>query len=118
MLAIHGEARGRKLGYPTANIDWPNDEWLPRIGVYAVQLQIGTKWYGGMASIGHNVTFGDQRPKTLEINLFDFNQGIYGENVRVRWVAWLRDEVKYTTVENLIAQLQQHELETRKILAK
>jgi riboflavin kinase/FMN adenylyltransferase len=117
-LVVHGEARGRTLGFPTANIDWPIEERMPRIGVYAVQLKVSNQWYNGMASIGHNVTFGDARPKTLEINLFDFNQAIYGENVEVRWVSWLRDEVKYTTVENLIKQLQQDEIDSRKILER
>ena len=114
-LVVHGEARGRTLGFPTANIDWLINEQIPRIGVYTVQLKIGDHWYNGMASIGHNVTFGDARPKTLEINLFDFNQAIYGENVVVRWIAWLRDEVKYTTVENLVLQLKQDEIDSRNI---
>ncbi|KRM12063.1 riboflavin biosynthesis protein RibF [Paucilactobacillus suebicus] len=113
---VHGEARGRELGFPTANIEWPVEERMPGIGVYAVQLKIGEIWYDGMASIGYNVTFGDDRPKTLEINLFDFKNMIYGENVKVRWVARLRGEVKYTTAEALIDQLKNDEIETRKIL--
>lgn len=113
---VHGEARGRELGFPTANIEWPVEERMPGIGVYAVQLKVGEIWYDGMASIGYNVTFGDDRPKTLEINLFDFKNMIYGENVKVRWVARLRGEVKYTTAEALIDQLKNDEIETRKIL--
>lgn len=117
-VVVHGEARGRTLGFPTANVEWPEEERMPSVGVYAVQLQIGDRWYDGMASIGYNVTFGDQRPKTLEINLFDFKQMIYGENVKVRWIARLRDEIKYTTVEALIEQLEHDELDTKHVLAQ
>lgn len=115
-VVVHGEARGRTLGFPTANIEWPEDQRMPSVGVYAVRLQVGDRWLDGMASIGYNVTFGDRRPKTLEINLFDFHQMIYGENVRVQWIARLRDEIKYTTVEALIEQLEQDELDTRAVL--
>lgn len=112
---VHGLARGRTLGFPTANIEWPVDERMPAVGVYAVRLKIGESWYDGMASIGYNVTFGDQQPKTLEINLFDFKQMIYGENVKVQWVTRLRGEIKYTTAEALIEQLQRDEKQTRQI---
>ena len=66
-----------------------------------------------MASVGRNVTFGDHNEKTLEINLFDFNQLIYGENVQVRWIKRLRGEVKFDSVDDLIAQmrLDQHHSE-------
>lgn len=117
-LVVHGEARGRTLGFPTANIQWPVDERVPNVGVYAVLLKVGDQWYRGMASIGFNVTFGDQRPKTLEIYLLDFNQAIYGENVLVKWVKRLRDEVKYTTAAALVAQLQQDEIDTRNVFSQ
>ena len=110
---IHGDHRGRTLGFPTANVAWPELEWLPAIGVYVVQLKIGERWYDGMASVGRNVTFGDHNEKTLEINLFDFNQLIYGENVQVRWIKRLRGEVKFNSADDLIAQmrLDQHHSE-------
>ena len=112
-VVVHGFARGRTLGFPTANVAWPEAEWLPSIGVYVVQMKIGERWYNGMASVGRNVTFGDHNEKTLEINLFDFNQLIYGENVQVRWIKRLRGEVKFNSVDDLIAQmrLDQHHSE-------
>lgn len=117
-LVIHGEARGRELGYPTANIAGKQDEWLPKVGVYAVQMQVGGTWYDGMASIGYNITFGDKRPKTVEIYLFDYNDQIYGENVKVKWLAWMRDEIKYDGAKALIDQLEQDEINIKKLLAK
>lgn len=113
-LVVHGEARGRELGFPTANIQTPELEWLPGIGIYAVQIQIAGTWYLGMASIGRNVTFGDARPITVEINILDFKQVIYGEAVTVAWHHYLRGEVKFTTVPALIAQLKQDEQATRR----
>ena len=71
-IVVHGEARGRELGFPTANVLTPELEWLPGIGIYAVKISIAGQWYIGMASIGRNVTFGDNRPITVEINILDF----------------------------------------------
>ena len=113
-LVIHGEARGRELGFPTVNIKTPELEWLPAIGIYAVKIMIGDDWHLGMASIGHNITFGDTRPITVEINILDFNQKVYGENVTVSWYNYLRGEVKFTTVPELVTQLKRDEIATRK----
>ena len=110
---VHGEARGRELGFPTANIQTPELEWLPGIGVYVVGIEIAGQWYQGMASIGRNVTFGDARPITVEINILDFKQQIYGEAVTVAWHHYLRGEVKFTLVPDLITQLQHDEQATR-----
>ncbi|MBM7688107.1 riboflavin biosynthesis protein RibF [Enterococcus ureilyticus] len=106
---VHGDARGRLLGFPTANIKVKSTVRLPRIGVYAVQIQIGNKWYVGMGSIGHNDTFGDGRDLTVEVYILDFHQDIYGEQVTVRWTHYLRDQVKFDGAESLIVQLKQDE---------
>ena len=111
-LVVHGEARGRELGFPTANIQTPMLERLPGIGIYAVEIQVGGIWYQAMASIGRNVTFGDGRPVTVEINILNFNQAIYGEHVVVRWCHYLRGEVKFTGAPALIEQLKQDQQAT------
>ncbi|MEJ6400716.1 riboflavin biosynthesis protein RibF [Nicoliella lavandulae] len=103
---VHGFARGRELGFPTANIEHDEKQWLPTIGIYIVRMKIGDQWYGGMASIGRNVTFGDSFKVTVEINLFDFDQNIYGEVVDIEWLYWTRGEVKFDGVEALIEQLK------------
>lgn len=112
-IVVHGEARGRELGFPTANVLTPELEWLPGIGIYAVKISIAGQWYIGMASIGRNVTFGDNRPITVEINILDFNQAIYGEDVIVAWHHHLRGEVKFNQVDDLIAQLEKDKVATR-----
>ncbi|MGO3728536.1 MAG: riboflavin biosynthesis protein RibF, partial [Enterococcus viikkiensis] len=102
---IHGEARGRTLGYPTANIQVPEDMNLPKEGVYVNQIKVGDQWYPAMGSIGHNDTFGPNRMLTVEINILDFDQEIYGEKVKVRWYHMLRGQVAFESVDGLVKQL-------------
>lgn len=117
-LVVHGLARGRRLGFPTANIEWPNHQLIPAVGVYVVQLKIADgPWIGGMASVGYNITFGKAPHQTLEINLFNFHQMIYGESVQVRWIRKLRGEVKFDGAAELIAQLKQDQVDSEKCLA-
>lgn len=114
---VHGKARGRELGFPTLNIQSAGDQWLPGIGVYAVRVKVDDQWYQGMCSVSHNETFGDN-PLTIEINLFDFNQMIYGKKVEVEWDKYLRTPAKFESVEQLIAQLKQDKINTQKYFAK
>lgn len=112
-LVVHGEARGRTIGYPTANVMTPENEWIPGIGIYTARLKVGAIWYPGMVSVGRNVTFGDDRPITVEMNLLDFQGNLYGEPVEVEWHHRLRGEVKFAGVDPLVAQLKQDEADTR-----
>ncbi|MGM0174163.1 riboflavin biosynthesis protein RibF [Enterococcus sp. DIV0800] len=110
---IHGEARGRTLGYPTANIQVPEDMNLPKEGVYVNQIKVGDQWYPAMGSIGHNDTFGPNRMLTVEINILDFDQEIYGEKVKVCWYHMLRGQVAFESVDGLVKQLEIDEQATR-----
>lgn len=104
-LVVHGFARGRQIGFPTINIDSPCSTVIPALGVYVTRVKVGHRWYGGMANIGHNETFGEGAPRTLEINLFDFHQQVYGEEVVVEWYSRLRDGAKFATVDELVTQM-------------
>lgn len=115
-FVIRGDARGRDLGYPTANIKPHPDTLLPKIGVYAVRFTVKGETYGGMASVGYNVTFTDKKILSTEVAVFDFNEEIYGDDVKIEWVAYLRGEEKFNHSEELIEQLKQDELESREIL--
>lgn len=115
---VHGDARGRTLGFPTANIRVPGMSRMPRTGVYAVKIQVAGKWYRGMAQIGRNITFEANREVTVEVNILDFNQDIYGEQVAVAWHHYLRDEIKFDGVEGLIAQLKQDQVDTETYFAE
>ena len=114
---VHGEARGRELGFPTLNIQPADDQWIPGIGVYAVRVKVDGQWYQGMCSVSHNETFGDN-PLTIEINLFDFSRMVYGQEVEVEWDQYLRAPVKFESVDQLIAQLKQDKIDTQAYFAK
>ena len=109
---VHGDARGRELGFPTANIKVKSTVRLPKEGVYVTEIKVGDKWYPSMGSIGHNDTFGQGRQLTVEIYILDFHQDIYGETVAIRWHHFLRDQVAFNGAQALIEQLKQDERDT------
>ncbi len=109
---VHGDARGRELGFPTANIKVKSTVRLPKEGVYVTEIKVGDKWYPSMGSIGHNDTFGQGRQLTVEIYILDFHQDIYGETVTIRWHHFLRDQVAFNGAQALIEQLKQDERDT------
>jgi riboflavin kinase/FMN adenylyltransferase len=115
----HGEKRGRALGFPTANIRL-DPLHLPRFGVYAVLVDVldgpHRGRYQGAASIGVRPTFGISAPN-LEVFLLDFDGDLYGAELSVALVAFLRPELRFDGVEPLIAQMQADVEETRAVLA-
>lgn len=113
---IHGEARGRTLGYPTANIEPHPHVFIPEIGIYTVAIKVNGKWYGGMASIGYNVTFGFRNNQSIEVNIFDFDEMIYGEDVQIRWIDYLRGEEKFDSSEALVEQLRKDQEKSEELL--
>ena len=115
---IHGDARGRLLGFPTANIKTKSTVRLPEEGVYVSELKVGDTWYPAMGSIGHNDTFGAGRELTVEVYILDFHRDIYGEQVAVRWNHLLREQVAFDGAEALIKQLEQDEVDTRAYFEK
>lgn len=111
-LVMHGDARGRLLGFPTANIQTEKHTRLPKTGVYIVSIEVDGVWHRGTASIGHNITFEANRSKTVEVYILDFNKMIYGEHVNVRWHHYIRGEIKFNDIGALIEQLKKDEAET------
>jgi len=102
---VEGRKRGRELGYPTANISIAEKfKLLPGDGIYAVEVDYEGNALRGMASIGYNPTFNDTG-KTLEVNLFDFGKQIYGEKITIKFLLFLRKEIKFATKEELVQQL-------------
>lgn len=115
-FVIHGDARGRELGYPTANIHSHPYTLLPKNGVYAVYFTVKGERYPGMASIGYNITFKDEKKLSVEVNIFDFNDKIYGDDIKIEWISYLRPEIKFDSINELIQQLEEDEENSRKIL--
>ncbi|MBS7578029.1 MULTISPECIES: riboflavin biosynthesis protein RibF [unclassified Enterococcus] len=112
-LVVHGEARGRTLGFPTANLEFERYVYEPEVGVYVVDIEIYGVHYRGAASIGYNDTFGANLRKTIEVYILDFNEEIYGETVKVKWLSKIRDMVKFTSIEALVDQLKSDEAVAR-----
>ncbi|MDD8016740.1 MAG: bifunctional riboflavin kinase/FAD synthetase [Bacteroidota bacterium] len=114
---VRGHGRGKKLGYPTANIKIDNSHKLvPKIGVYAVKIHVEGVWYGGMMSIGYNPTFHEHHDRTTEVNIFSFDKDIYGEIVTVECIERTRDEKKFNSVDELVVEMKNDEVTTKKIL--
>ncbi|QXA17950.1 bifunctional riboflavin kinase/FAD synthetase [Streptococcus gordonii] len=107
-IVVHGNARGRTIGYPTANLAPLDRVFLPGDGVYVVEVEHNGKRYKGMASVGKNVTFeGDEL--RFEANIFDFSRDIYGDTIKIYWLDKIRDMVKFDGIESLLNQLKSDE---------
>ncbi|MDP1866814.1 MAG: bifunctional riboflavin kinase/FAD synthetase [Bradyrhizobium sp.] len=112
---VHGEKRGRDLGYPTANIRLDKNCGLKH-GIYAVRVGRGTERLNGVASFGRRPTFGNGAP-LLEVFLFDFKGDLYGVSLDVAFIAFIRDEVKFDGIEALVRQMDDDSARARAALA-
>jgi riboflavin kinase / FMN adenylyltransferase len=112
---IHGEKRGRELGYPTANIRLDKNCGLKH-GIYAVRVGCGAERFDGVASFGRRPTFDNGAP-LLEIFLFDFKGDLYGAALDVAFIAFIRDELKFESVEALVRQMDDDSTRARGALA-
>ncbi len=103
---IHGNHLGRKLGFPTANLEIKQGNTvLPLSGVYAVLVTLDGIIFSGMANIGIRPTFGG-KTLTVEVHIFDFSEDLYGATVEISFIDRIRDEKKFTDFELLINQLK------------
>ena len=103
---VKGKQLGRTIGYPTANIYVEDsDKILPKIGVYAVYVEVSGQRYQGMLNVGTNPTTDSDQKIKVEVNIFDFDADIYGESIRVEFVTRTRDELKFNGLEELKAAL-------------
>ncbi len=103
---IKGKQLGRTIGYPTANIAITDPyKLIPAIGVYAVKVMFAKQTYEGMLSIGKNPTVSNQNILSIEVNIFEFNADIYNKEITVFIYKKLRDEEKYSSLDELKAQL-------------
>ena len=112
---IHGEKRGRELGYPTANIRLDKDCGLKH-GIYAVRVGRGATRIDGVASFGRRPTF-DNGAALLEIFLFDFEGDLYGEGLDVAFIGFIREELKFDNIAALIHQMDDDQARARSQLA-
>jgi riboflavin kinase/FMN adenylyltransferase len=114
---VIGRDRGSKvLGIPTANINL-NDELCPKTGIYAVTVECQNQLYKGVANIGYSPTF-DDHIFTVEVHIFDFNDNIYGEKIRINFITRIRDEIKFSGISALVDQIKQDIATARDILSR
>ena len=101
---VHGLKNGHKFGFPTANLELGNYV-PPKNGVYAVRVKHGNRIYEGMANVGVHPTIAKNSQPQLEVNIFDFNQDIYGEILTVEFLGYIRPERKFENCTELIGQI-------------
>jgi riboflavin kinase/FMN adenylyltransferase len=114
---IHGDKLGRKLGYPTANLSYTDPEKIHLgYGIYAVHVVINERILKGMLSIGNRPTLVNSDDR-VEVNMFDFDEEIYGETIRVIVKKYLRGQEKYNSLDELVVQLGKDKQESLDALA-
>ena len=119
-VVVKGNEIGRTIGFPTANLDIPNEfMMINNPGVYACQTVIDGKTYDAMANTGLRPTIGDRADGDfiIEVNIFDFNGDLYGKTLKVWFIERIRDEVKFSGLETLKIQLEHDREEAKKILS-
>lgn len=111
---VTGKRRGVQLGFPTANIK-PHKMLHPGVGVYAVWVKVKNERFKGAMNIGYNPTFKDQE-LSLEVHILDFARDLYGEDLTVDFVERIREEKRFSSVDELVTQMRQDVIQVRNIL--
>ncbi|MFS0574181.1 bifunctional riboflavin kinase/FAD synthetase [Sporosarcina sp. 179-K 3D1 HS] len=116
----HGDKRGRLLGFPTANLVPEPDTLLPANGVYAVRFTFDGRTFDGVCNVGVKPTFHDpdQSRPSVEVHVLDFDGDLYGKEAAVDWIAHIRGERKFDSVDALIQQIGMDKETARELLAK
>lgn len=102
---IDGKKLGRTIGFPTANLEINKEKVIPKKGVYYTNVKIDEKTFKGITSVGNNPTVNGQE-LTLETYILNFNEDIYGKEIKVYFIDRIRDEVKFNNINELVAQLK------------
>lgn len=113
---VHGQHLGTQLGYPTANIHIQDQyKLIPPVGIYAVRIHHQKSLYDGMLYIGNRPTL-DGVEQSIEVNIFDFNENIYGQQLQIDFVQRIRDDIKFEGLEGLKLQLAKDKADCLKVL--
>lgn len=115
---VKGDGRGKALGFPTANMRLSSDKKLvPQNGIYFVRALVGKQEQYGMVSIGVRPTFHENGERTVEVNILNFQDDIYAEIIEIQFLKRLRDELKFSSADELIQQMNRDKAESLKLLA-
>ncbi len=101
-----GRQLGNRIGFPTANILYPPEKLVPKIGVYTVEVELNNERFSGIANLGYKPTISEESALTMEVHIFDFKRYIYGETIQVNLLDFLRAETKFDSIESLKQQIQ------------
>ena len=115
-IVVHGEKRGRELGYPTANLAPSPEGLIPADGVYAAWATIGEDRFPAAVSVGNNPTFDGVPEKRVEAHLLDQDLDLYGRTIEIAFVEYVRGMVKFTNIDGLIAQMDDDTERVRDVL--
>lgn len=105
-VVVKGEGRGKKIGFPTANIQISPDSIVPKLGVYVTRTLYKGMKFKSITNIGKNPTFKDSDQVTIETNIFNFDSDIYGESIHIEFIDRVRDEKRFPTVTDLVEQIR------------
>jgi riboflavin kinase/FMN adenylyltransferase len=116
---VNGKQLGRKLGFPTANIEASDKhKIIPGYGVYAVKVEFNNHVYNGMLNIGTRPTFNNNADnRSIEVNIFDFEGDIYGKEITLKFIGKIREEQKFENIEMLVKQLEKDKITSLSMLA-
>lgn len=106
-IVVHGQKKGREIGFPTANVDCSVEYLIPQPGVYIGAATIKDRTFQAMINVGHNPTFNTKNNLSVEAHLLDFDQEIYGQEIRVHFYKRIRDEMKFDSIQELIDQMNE-----------
>lgn len=115
---VHGEKKGRELGFPTANVLPPKDSILPLNGVYAVRFLVDDKQYDGVCNVGVKPTFEQEQEQAMvEVHVLNFDGNLYGKHVKVEWLSFIREEKKFDSFDALIEQINKDKAQVEQLLS-
>lgn len=103
---VHGKKIGRTIGFPTANLKYNENFILPKVGVYYTNIKVNNNIYKGITSVGNNPTIEENKALTIETYILDFSKDIYGEQIDVSFIKKIRDEKKFTSLDELKEELE------------
>ena len=115
---VGGDQRGRTIGFPTANLQLNDEYILPALGVYAVKVYWKNEQYKGVLNFGMKPTFNKAEiVPVMEVHIIDFDKQIYGDQLSIEWVHYIRSEMKFNGINELVAQINKDKEEAKQILA-
>lgn len=104
---ITGKKRGKKMGFPTANLELTDNYLIPKIGVYETRTIINNKKFQSVTNIGKNPTFNDINKLSIESHILDFHGNIYGHELLIEFHNYIREDIKFNTKEELAKQIKE-----------